>query len=461
MSFASSQYLFSEHKWWGQWWLPDDIDDKKSGPLTYFPEDFSQLQIGPGFPRDKRASLVPGISVATMEDGNWDVIHGVIENRPVTLLGCQIKRETSNLFSFAEGPDEQLFTAQQIIVGKYISSDREAAFSTLYTSFEDLTPWFGASGVQLENKIDPEERAREGTILRILPAETKTCITEFGTVTLTAGANEPYPSRRKGGVQFSSTLSTSIRVDFTDSVDLQKIKSTVKLFQELLALATNSAPGILSARAYDETLEQSTGFPLFFRTRGTADPDAIRDQGSTFLFEASDIDLETAVPTWVQLRKEIGSVFNVLFGFRYSGSQFLESQVTALVSAAEALSKKYQLVDMNHEVIPNREDWKKITLADRLWGLVMALPENIRNLVTSNPTFFVREAKDARNGISHSGEADASPEILYGVARVTESVLVCWTVLKLGVDPSKLVDSLHSNRRASHSIGVAKETFPA
>ncbi|MGP6174269.1 ApeA N-terminal domain 1-containing protein [Corynebacterium sp. A21] len=460
MSFASTQYLFSEHKWWGQWWLPDNIDNKKSGPLTYSPADFSQLQIGPGFPRGKRVPHGPGISMDAMQDGNWDVIHGVIENRSVTLLGCQIKREHSNLFSFTEGADEQLFTIQQIVVGKFISSDREDAFTTLYTSFEDLTPWFGASGVQLETKVDPEERAREGTILRILPAKTRICATEFGTVTLTAGANEPYPVRLKGGVQFTSTLSTSIRVDFTGPVDLQKSRSTVKLFQEFIALATNSDPGILSARAYDETQEQSTGFPLFFRTRGTADPDAKRDHGSTFLFDFSDINFEVAVSTWVRLRKEVGSVFNVLFGFRYNGSHFLESQVTALVSAAEALSKKYQLVDKNHEVIPNRKDLKKITLADRLWGLVMELPENIRQLITSNPTFFVREAKDARNGISHSGEADVGPEMLYGVAKVTESVLVCWTVLKLGVDPDKLADSLLSNRRASHSIQVAKETFP-
>lgn len=459
MNFALRQYLFKEYSWWGQWWLPDRPDDKKSGPLTYSPDDRGQLQIGPGFSRERTIFSEENSGITVKDDGDWQVIHGSILNRPVSLFDCRMKRETSNSFSFTEGPDEQILTVQDIVVGKWILSPDEVAFSTLSASFESLTPWLGMFPVQSEKHSDPKEKADKGTILRVFPPQTRSCATDIGTITFSSGASEPFPQRIKGGFRYTSELSSGIKFDFNHARNLKDIKSIVRSFQELLALASNSQPGALELRAFDEQ-PMSTGFPLFFQTRGAADPDEPADSASTFLFSASDVSLETAVPEWLHLRQKISSVFNVLFGFRYSSSHFLESQVTALVSAAEALSKKFEIVDKSHSFIPNRNNQNKTFLIDRLWGLVMTLPEDLRKIVTSNPALFVREAKDARNGLSHSGEAETSPDILYGVARVTELILVCWTILKLGVDPKKLIESLHHNKRASHSIQVAKQAFP-
>ena len=136
---------------------------------------------------------------------------------------------------------------------------------------------------------------------------------------------------------------------------------------------------------------------------------------------------------------------------KYSDDQFLESKVVALVSALESLSKNEGIYSKSY---PNRQRTKPstVTLKDRLWGLVLQLPTQIKELIVPNPAAFVEDAKEARNGISHTGETPIPADDLYGVVTTIEHFIAAYLLLKLGIEPSILKKRFMEYGPSRHKI---------
>ena len=87
----------------------------------------------------------PGVTVCHEGTRTWDVIHGVAEQREVTLLGCVPTRVKRTMFARVKSPDTQTVTATIAIVGAHVSGEEDAAFAAAEVSVEDLALWAASS----------------------------------------------------------------------------------------------------------------------------------------------------------------------------------------------------------------------------------------------------------------------------------------------------------------------------
>ncbi|ERH30756.1 hypothetical protein [Alloscardovia omnicolens] len=128
-------------EWAGLWWLPEEPDKRVPSTLRYDGEGHVMLPIIGAF--EDRITSSPAPSLTLYHEGTrmWDVIHGVAEQREITLLGCVPTKGKRSIFSRVKGPDTQTITAMIAIIGAHISGEDDAAFATAEVSIEDLWLW--------------------------------------------------------------------------------------------------------------------------------------------------------------------------------------------------------------------------------------------------------------------------------------------------------------------------------
>ena len=75
-------------EWTGHWWLPDFPDKRVPGILRYDGEGGLSLSLIGAFEDRIYSTPAPGITCYHEGTRTWDVIHGKVELRDVTLLDC-------------------------------------------------------------------------------------------------------------------------------------------------------------------------------------------------------------------------------------------------------------------------------------------------------------------------------------------------------------------------------------
>jgi hypothetical protein len=111
------------------WWLPDEPDERVPGILRYDAEGGLSLSLVGAFEDRIISNPAPGVTAYHEGTRTWDIIHGVAEQREVTLLGCVPTGGKRTMFARVKSPDKQTVTAAAAIIGAHVSGDEDAAFS--------------------------------------------------------------------------------------------------------------------------------------------------------------------------------------------------------------------------------------------------------------------------------------------------------------------------------------------
>ncbi|PKY79131.1 hypothetical protein CYJ33_03065 [Alloscardovia omnicolens] len=86
-------------EWAGLWWLPEEPDKRVPSTLRYDGEGHVMLPIIGAFEDRITSSPAPSLTLYHEGTGMWDVIHGVAEQREITLLGCVPTKGKRSIFS--------------------------------------------------------------------------------------------------------------------------------------------------------------------------------------------------------------------------------------------------------------------------------------------------------------------------------------------------------------------------
>lgn len=444
--------LNEEQSWWGRWWLPDSPDEVRSGPLRYDGESNFELTIGPGFPVQEFASEESNSVEAIRLLDPVKVIHGLIGRKPVSLLGGYEKNARSDLFAFSQGPDEQTISAPVMVVGKHICSEDDELFQSISIEIEGLTSFLEFHPHSLNVSLDNEWEFKATTRSTI---ETTVNGNRYSFATI-LGA--PYPRKIKAGAVFQSTMKSIVWVEYQKPASLREIRSTVLMLQRLVALAMYSSPAVFSVEGKKTQNDLALPSPILMKFPGKGLAEEPLQKSNELLFAANTIDFQILFENWVALLQKNLTTYNVLFGFRYSDTHFIESEIVALATALESISSKYKIYDFNHDLIENRKK-KTIYLADRIYGVVNQIPDRLRIYAVADPIVFVDKVRKSRNGISHENSSKSEPRELFAIAAALESVLIYWTAVKIGIGEEDLMKSLPYNRRALQSHNLAVEFF--
>ena len=430
MKSYDSKNFFKTQKWNGFWKLPADATWKYPGQLTVNAEELGTLTLHPGISRYKEIPSGENSSEIISTDGSWPCIHGKSQGKEITLFDVRMKQEKSNLFYSDDGPHEQVCSVRSLLIGVKHGSPEEPISREFSMRLENLSSWLnkGVMSIALTEKGDGSNTRQ---IIFKEPLEKSDSRSEIKLQVNKGTSWQSYQTPE--GERIEATSDSLITITAPQDLSPSEIHGLVWSVQELFAAMIDGEPRVQSVSIPDpkRPLGEDVLFFTSTRHRGKSSKEA---KSLTYI---DDFQLEGLFSRWLAERKRNQSTYNIFFGMKCSDDQFLESKVVALVSALESLSKNEEIYFKGYRG-RQKTPPSTVNLKDRLWGLSLELPLQIRALVVPNPSVFTEDAKEARHGISHTGETPIPPDDLYSVVCTIELFIAAYLLLKLGIKPNTL-----------------------
>lgn len=467
-------------EWAGLWWLPDNPDDQVPGVLRYDADGGPSLSLIGAFEDRIMSNPAPGVTAYHEGTRTWDVIHGVAEQREITLLGSVPISSKRTFGARVASPDKQTVTTAVAIIGAHVSGEDDQTFSGVETSVEDLGLWAASSVFEgflgaADGKIDGTGR------ISVKPVKAQAVVVDGTEYRLAHTHTLPYFDQRKGGSVGRMRDTVSIQVSPAEPFALNAALKAASLVQDLIALATHRAAGIIWLRLEVSGTESylPDGRPL---PRRRADvlysPAAIGKHDAKVVdhhrvfFTCDSLPFEEVLPRWCEAHGRLQAATNMILGLRYAPARFVENSLLTAVGAAEVLHRgldidekpfpKGEFTTMRDAMLAqvpeeHRGRFKGAirndpTLRDRLHALAARPDQEAIAVLVPDVAHWAKRTARARNDLAHEGRTpNHSFDELAAVVEVTTAVVILNLLHELGlpVERQREVVQEHPQLRAT------------
>ena len=260
--------------------------------------------------------------------------------------------------------------------------------------------------------------------------------------------------------------------------------------QQLVALATDHPVNLTGCTARLRVPKENGGWELrsadlFFRARLFRTRETTRDpHAREFLFRRDELgELGDALFRWEETRRDLDSMFGLVFSERYGEGMLLDQRFSYLIQALETYHRRRR----GGEAIPARDHaarmdaildhtpeehrtWLKRklqysnepSLRRRLREVVGMFPQLVEDLVPREGK-FIQKVLDTRNYFTHHDRRlkarRAVDEELYLVTEVLRSFCTGLLLKELGFDPAECATRLRRRRGHQWLSGKARHVF--
>ena len=449
-------------EWAGLWWLPDDPGKQIPGILRYDGEGRSSLSLIGAFEDRIFSSPAPDVTLYHGRTRTWDVIHGVAEQREVTLLGCVPTRSTRTMFARVESPDTQTVSAMIAIIGAHVGGEEDAAFAAAEVSVEDLG-LLAASSV-FGSSLGTHDGTLNGTgNISVKPVVAQTVTVEGTEYSLVHAHTLPFFVRSKGGTVVRMRETVYIRVRRAEPFALSVALDAARLIQDLIALATHRAAGVIWLRLEiagtesflpDGQRRQRRCANVLYSPVASGKRDSKAIDPDWVFFTCEDFPFEQVLPRWCETHGRLRAATNMILGLRYAPARFIENNLLTAVGAAEVLHRG---LDIDEKPIPEAE-FKAIrnamldqvpkehrgrfkasirntlTLRDRLIALASRPDQDAIKQLVPDVNHWAKRTTHARNDLAHEGRTpNDSIEELDAIVGATTAVVILNILHELGL----------------------------
>lgn len=478
--------LDASAEWAGLWWLPDDPDHQVPGVLRYEPKDGLVLTLIGTFEDRLMTTLAPGVVAVHEGQQTWEVIHGAAEQREVTLLGCVPNGGRRTYGARVKSPDKQTVVATSALIGAHVSGKDEAVFSAAEVSVEDLGLW-AASSV-FEGFFNASDGIPDGSgSISVKPVETLSVEVEGTEFRLVHRHTLPFFDRRRGGTVGRMHDTAFVRIVPTDAFSLSGALVSASLVQDLIALATHRAAGVIWLRLelVNTDSAQGAGGPalrrntdVLYSPSAVGKPDAKAVDNHRVFFTCSSLPFEEVVPRWIEAHGRLRSATNMILGLRYAPARYIENNLLTAVGAAEVLHRGLGIHERpipEDEFKPMREAMlaqvpeehqerfkgalrNDPTLRDRLYALAARPDQDAISLLMPDVDRWARRTTLARNDLAHEGRTPKhSVEELIAVVDVTTAVVILNVLHELGLPAERQRDIVREHPQLRSTANSARE----
>lgn len=409
----------------GYWWIPGE-DDKKVAGVVRFDDDGINLRLFGAFTQEDTPSRWDELRPLEAAE----IINGSCDGREVTLIQA---RQTCH--SSTTGQTEsrhQEFEARYMLIGVWLQSPTERIFDRIDLEIENTLTWARTSVFNVE----PDDEHSDGRSIRWqFPAKTKAKVGE-ASVELNFHVRSGAQSRAAHTREYlEESVAFSVEVPEPKCAKCLTSEWTRPL-QDLVTFATDRPSGLSRVQLFLHQngidpekrvprAEVDVYFPALLRS--TPEAEAVRD--TRLLFTLDDMPFSDAVPTWLEVREELGPVVAMLLGQRYRNTMYAENKLITSVTAAEALHRR---------ILPGNT-----TLETRLNRLVEYVGVDIVRPFMPDPTRWALRASSARNKLAHHYETDLqggdlSNNAIITLSQMATNVVTLAILKKIGLDDDHL-----------------------
>ncbi|RKT83371.1 hypothetical protein SAMN05421805_105143 [Saccharopolyspora antimicrobica] len=469
-------------EWSGLWWLPGAPDEQVPGVLRYEPEDGLVLSLIGTFEDRILSNLSPGMTVFHEGSRTWDVIHGAAEQREITLLGCVPNSSKRTIGARVKSPDKQIVVATTAIIGAHVSGEDDAAFSAAEVSVEDLGLWAASSA--FEGFLGASDGRPDGTgSISVKPVETQSVVVDGTEFRLMHRHTLPFFDQRKGGTVGRMRDTAFVRAVPADPFSVSGARATARLVQDLIALATHRAAGVIWLRL------EVAGTGLVSPGERPAPPrhadvlcspsalgkhDGKAVDHHRVFFTCASLPFKEVVPRWCEAHGRLQAATNMILGLRYAPARYVENNLLTAVGAAEVLHRGLGIDEkpfpadefkamrdaMLAQVPEEHRDRFRgsirndPTLRDRLYALAARTDRDAIARLMPDVDRWARRTTRARNDLAHEGRTpNHSVDELIAIVDVTTAVVILNVLHELGLpaERQRQIVQEHPQLRATAS----------
>jgi len=473
--------LAESHEWSGLWWVPDAPDERVPGVLHYDREGGAKLSLIGTFEDRVMTEISPGVTAVHEASRTWEVIHGVAENREITLLGCIPMSTNRTIGARVASPDKQIVRAQSVLVGVHAAGEDDALFEAVQVSIENLGRWAACPVLSGTTTFDGS-----GSI-SAKPLESTSVVVDGTEFTLDRRRTAPFFDERRGETTGRIRDAAFVRIAPSDAFSLSGAIRSAKSIQDLISLATHRAAGVIWLRL--KLTEDGPGadrhpaerdVKVLYSPAVVGERDAkVIDHHSMF-FTCADIPFEDIIPRWCKVRDRLHAATDLILALRYSPAQYVESRLLMAAGAAEAL---HRAVDIEERPMPSAEFKKMrdamlelapedqrerlksairndVTFRDRLYALAERPDKQAMSELVPDLDRWARRTVKARNDLAHEGNTpNHSIKELVAVVDATTGVVILNLLHEIGQTADQQQKIVHEHPQFRSIARWAKVEF--
>ncbi|MER7149408.1 HEPN domain-containing protein [Streptomyces lydicus] len=449
-------------EWAGLWWLPEEPQYRVPGVLRYEPESGLTLSLIGAF--EDRVTTTPAPGVLMVHEGRrtWSVIHGAADQREISLFGCFAQGGRHTFGARVKTPDKQTVVATTALIGAHVGGEDEAAFSTTEVSVEDLGHWAASSVFEGFLGASGGRPDGSGTI-SVKPVEVQSVEVDGIEFVLAHRHTLPFFDQRRGGTVGRMSDTAYLQITRREAYSLSDAMGYARLIQDLIALATHRAAGMIWVRlkmASDDAVSESGGLrparnvDVLYSPSAVGKHDAKAAAHHRVFFTCEALPFEEIIPRWCDMHERLQSATNMVLGLRYAPARYVENNLLTAVGAAEVLHRGF---DIDEPPIPSA-DFKPMreamlaqvpekhrdrirgflrndpTLRDRLYALAARPDQEALSTLVPDVDRWARRTTRARNDLAHEGRTpNHELEELIAIVEVTTAVVILNLLNELGL----------------------------
>lgn len=453
----------------GNWWLPDNPDQKIAGRLTFDPKTKATLHLFGGF----EGAETPFWSDTVFE---CPIILGdTTTGEAVTLY---------NSFQTSGNQKESSFFCSEIIIGNsHFDKEETLTFSKYQVNYAFMNEWSKPSG--LDYKPGPDGPVEDFTVSYKRPEEI--CVTTPGFDLRFKYA--PALSFDVNGMSFSQD--TRIMIEHEDDVALRLLKSEARQIQNFLTLGMGTPT--FPVRVIAMRKDGSSPYNIYFCPMAYGQYEKLSHRKVLFRIGDIQTDLANFLNQWLVKAENLKPVMDLYFGVLRNPSMYLDSKFLSLAQAIEVFHRrthdrpllpkrefKHFRNSLNNFICQTCNDLKESTAhanndaeisaeqidafcETRLQGLhfqnEMSLRLRLEDLISTygrlidfmlpDEDDFIRSVVATRNYMTHYNralkrKAKEGGELLYLVERLKALIAVCF-LAEIGMPQEKIKELASSN----------------
>lgn len=473
-------------EWAGLWWLPDDPAERVPGVLRYEPGDGLALSLIGAFEDRILSSPSPGVVAVHEGRRMWDVIHGVAEQREITLLGCAPNGGGRNIGARVKSPDKQTVVATTALIGAHVSGGDVAAFSAAEVSVEDLGVW-AASSVFEGFYGAPDGKLDGSGSISVKPSKTQSIVVNGTEFRLSHRYTLPFFDQRSGGTVGRMRDTAFVRIVPTVAFSLSGAGAAASLVQDLIALATHRAAGVIWLRLElpgaasvprDDRPSPRRNADVLYSPPVLGKHDAKAVDHRRVFFTCASFPFEEVVRRWCEAHGRLRAAINMILGLRYAPARYVENNLLTAVGAAEVLHRGLGIDErpipadefkamreamLAHVPEDHRERFRGAirnvpTLRDRLYALAARPDGEAVGLLMPDVDRWASETTRARNDLAHKGKTpNHSIDELIAVVEVTTAVVILNVLHELGLPAERQREIVQEHPQLRATARIARE----
>lgn len=313
----------------GVFWMPDNVDMRVAGRLTYDSANGANL------------SLIGALSNHDqMFSGNTvpaRTIHGFADGRELTLIGCFVTNTRWQM----PGLNTEKFRVGQILSGAYFEEATDLAFDGVSIELDQLTHWVGKTGITMQMR-SAGAQSIDGMTVEYNQIPEELALWNEGEIKI------GYGWGASGDNFVTTTIShrAFLTLNYNDRQPLSKILMDLNSIQDLVTLAVHApaAPTNIELYRDDLVLGQEGGSfrkPISLGTENAAQ--LVREDRPqswpNMYFLLRDIGGVSTIGRWIEMARRYRPVLGALLSLRYSARLYQENRYLNVMSAAESFHR--------------------------------------------------------------------------------------------------------------------------